>query len=103
MGNEYIFTSVINDIIVGNRISDRENMPELIFDIDAGIPSVLIGDEKKIKRILKHLIDNAIKFTTNGGIYARVYAIHKEYGLNLCSKVIDTGIGIAEEDKKRIN
>ena len=100
--NEYIFTSVINDIIVGNRISDRENMPELIFDIDAGIPSVLIGDEKKIKRILKHLIDNAIKFTTNGGIYVRVYAIHKEYGINLCIKVIDTGIGIAEEELGKI-
>lgn len=100
--NAYIFTSLINDIITGKRFSDKENMPELIFDIDAGIPSVLIGDEKKIKRILKHLIDNSLKFTQKGGIYVRVYAIHKEYGINLCIKVSDTGIGIAEEELGKI-
>ncbi|MGN0408332.1 MAG: ATP-binding protein [Bacteroides sp.] len=100
--NAYIFTSLINDIITGKRISDKENMPELIFDIDAGVPAVLIGDEKKIKRILKHLIDNALKFTRQGGIYVRVYAMHKEYGINLCIKVSDTGIGISEEELGKI-
>ena len=56
----YMITSLINDIIHGNRLTDRENLPELVFDIDAGIPAVLLGDEKKVKKILTHLIDNTL-------------------------------------------
>lgn len=98
----YMISSLVNDIIVGNRLSVRENRPELIFDIDAGIPSVLFGDEKKIRKILEHLIDNAFKFTPKGGIYVRVYALRKAYGINLCIRVSDTGIGIAAEELEKI-
>lgn len=100
--DSYVISSIINDIVMENQLSDRENMPELIFDIDAGIPSVLLGDGRKIKKILKHLINNSFKFTKEGGIYVRVYALHKEYGVNLCIKVSDTGIGIAEEELGKI-
>ena len=98
----YMISSVVNDIIVGNRLLEREHELELIFDVDADIPSVLIGDEKKIKKVLEHLIDNAFKFTKKGGIYVRVYALKKEYGVNLCIRVNDTGVGIAEEELKKI-
>lgn len=98
----YMITSLVNDIIVGNRMSERENMPELIFDIDPALPAVLLGDEKKIKRILDHLIDNAFKFTKKGGVYVRIYALRKSYGINLCIRVSDTGSGIAEEELEKI-
>lgn len=100
--DNYMISSVVNDIITGNQLSERENMPELIFDIDAGIPSVLYGDERKIRKILKHLINNALKFTHEGGVYVRVYALPKPYGINLCIRVSDTGVGIAEEELGRI-
>ena len=100
----YMIFSLINDLIVENRLSkwDRDKDLELIFDIDAGIPSVLLGDGKKIKKIIKHLIDNAVKFTKNGGVYIRVYALQKHYGINLCIRVSDTGIGIAEDEIEKI-
>lgn len=98
----YMITSLVNDIIVGNQISGRENMPELIFDIDPALPAVLLGDEKKIKRIIEHLIDNAFKFTKKGGVYVRVYALRKPYGINLCIRVSDTGTGIASEEIQKI-
>lgn len=94
----YMISSLVNDIIALNRQKKRENHLELIFDVDAGIPAVLIGDEKKIKKILEHLIDNAYKFTVKGGIYVRIYALRKKYGINLCIQVCDTGIGIKEEE-----
>lgn len=100
--DNYMISSLINDIVIGNGLMERENALELIFDIDASIPSVLVGDGRKIKKILKHLIDNAIKFTKKGGVYVRVYAIHKAYGINLCIKVSDTGIGIAEKNIEKI-
>lgn len=98
----YMISSLVNDIITGNRLLMREDGPELIFDMDAKIPSVLIGDAKKIKKILKHLIDNAIKYTKKGGIYIRIYTMDKPYGVNLCIRVCDTGIGIEKEDLAKI-
>ena len=100
--DNYMISSIVNDIITENRMLERENAPELIFDIDAGIPSVLLGDGKKIKKILKHLIDNSFKFTKKGGIYVRIYALRKTYGINLCIRVSDTGVGIAREDIGKI-
>lgn len=98
----YMISSIVNDIIAGNRMQERENTLELIFDIDAGIPSLLIGDGRKIKKILKHLVDNAMKFTKKGGVYVRIYALPKEYGINLCIRVSDTGIGIEEDNLSKI-
>ncbi|MCI5730289.1 MAG: ATP-binding protein [Eubacterium sp.] len=100
--DNYMISSIVNDIITGISLPEKEATPELIFDIDAGIPSVLYGDEKKIKKMMKHLIDNALKFTHKGGIYVRVYALPKPYGVNLCIRVSDTGTGIAEEELGRI-
>ena len=48
----YMISSLMNDIITGNRMQAKEHTPEVIFDIDAGIPSVLLGDAKKIKKII---------------------------------------------------
>lgn len=98
----YMISSLVNDIINGNRVWEKEQMPELIFDVDAAIPSVFLGDGKKIKKIIRHLIDNSIKFTNKGGVYVRIYALPKSYGINLCIKVSDTGIGIDEEDLEKI-
>lgn len=98
----YMLSSIVNDIINGIKLADRENMPELIFDVDAGIPSLLLGDGRKIKKILKHLIDNSAKFTKRGGIYVRIYALNKPYGINLCIGVSDTGVGIENDELERI-
>lgn len=98
----YMISSLINDIIGEKHLWERENIPEMVFDIDAGIPSVLLGDGRKIKKIIRHLTDNAVKFTKRGGVYVRVYALHKTYGVNLCIRVSDTGIGIDEENIEKI-
>ena len=98
----YTISSLIHDIIIGNRLVSSEKGVELMFDVDAHIPAGLLGDGRKIKKIMKHLIDNAIKFTKKGGVYVRVYALRKSYGINLCIQVSDTGIGIAEEELGKI-
>ena len=98
----YMIFSLINDLIVENRMAKWDKDLELIFDIDAGIPAVLFGDRRKIKKIMKHLIDNAVKFTKKGGVYIRVFALRKAYGINLCIRVSDTGIGIAEDEMEKI-
>lgn len=98
----YMISSIVNDVISETQAQEREYMPELIFDLDAAMPSVLLGDGKKIKKILRHLVNNAVKFTKRGGAYVRIHALHKDYGVNLCITVSDTGEGISEEELNKI-
>ena len=100
--DNYMIASMVNDIVTDNRMMAQNNDLELIFDIDANIPTLLVGDGRKIKKIIKHLIDNSIKFTKKGGVYVRIYALKREYGVNLCIRVTDTGIGIDEEHIEKI-
>lgn len=56
-------------------------------------------DEVKISLIVKNLVENAIKYNVpNGKVTCSVNADHKYFVI----KVSDTGIGIPDEDKKRI-
>lgn len=98
----YMISSIVNDVISENQMQEREYMPELIFDLDAAMPASLLGDGKKIKKILKHLVNNAVKFTKKGGVYVRIHALVKDYGVNLCMTVSDTGEGISEEELEKI-
>ena len=98
----YAVTSLINDIISENRRMERRLDAELIFDVDPMIPAVLLGDGRKVKKIISHLTVNAMNFTKKGGVHVRIYALRKEYGVNLCIRVSDTGIGIAEDELEKI-
>ncbi len=98
----YNITSTINDIINMAMARKADKQIELIVDCDADIPSGLLGDEKKIRRVIMNLVDNAIKFTNDGGVIIRINARKENYGVNLCISVKDTGIGIAEESLEKL-
>jgi CheY-like chemotaxis protein len=55
---------------------------------------VLLGDEKKLRRIIMNLVDNAIKFTESGGVCLWIGYRKESYGINLVVSVKDTGIGM---------
>lgn len=98
----YSITSTINDVI--NMTSARRgNKPiELIVDCDANIPCALYGDEKKLRRVIMNLIDNAIKFTEEGCICLSIGYRRESYGINLIITVRDTGIGMNEKDQEKL-
>lgn len=100
---KYMISSVINDLISEISIFEKEHGLEIIFDVDAELPKYIVGDGRRIKKILYNLIDNAVKFTREGGVYIKVYGMTREYGINICMDVIDTGIGISSEEKEYIS
>ncbi len=74
----------------------------LRFEIDNGIDDDLqvIGDGRRLRQILRHLIGNAVKFTDSGEVRIRCAAPRVEYGkVELEVLVSDTGIGIAPEQR----
>lgn len=98
----YNITSTINDIIHSSMARKEEKKIELIVDCDATIPSVLLGDEKKLRRVIMNLMSNAIKFTEEGYICLKVSYRKESYGINLVVSVKDTGIGMDEESLEKL-
>ncbi|MCR4891559.1 MAG: response regulator [Lachnospiraceae bacterium] len=99
---EYSILSIINELTGYLKSNESFSTLEIIFDIDARIPAVLYGDSRRVKTIIFHLLDNAIKFTHEGGVYLRIHTLPKSYGVNLIIDVRDTGIGIPEQECSKI-
>lgn len=98
----YNITSTITDIINMALTLDNGRHLELIVDCDADLPSNLLGDEQKFRRIVMNLLSNAIKFTKEGGVILRIKSRKEEYGINLQVSVKDSGIGIERADMEKI-
>jgi signal transduction histidine kinase len=67
---------------------------EIQTSIDSHLPEVY-ADPSRIRQVLLNLLSNSLKFTPEGGLVS-VTAEH--IGEELVVEVVDTGIGIAEED-----
>ncbi len=81
---------------VENRASEKNLSLE--FYIDDSLPEQVLGDGGKLKQVLIHLLDNAIKFTNEGSIKLHAYELRStEDEVTVQVKVLDSGIGIPEE------
>ena len=64
--------------------------------VQAKVPSRLVGDPEKLRQILYHLVDNAVKFTTRGRVDLFVRLVSETAGQAvLVFEVVDTGMGIS--------
>jgi len=122
--------SIINDILDFSRIESRrielESRPfnllamseevmqllqnraeeknlELLYSFDPGAPREVWGDEARIRQVLTNIIGNAVKFTPRGYVLLEISweKINQSRG-RYHFKIIDTGIGISQENQKRI-
>ena len=63
----------------------------------------VIGDDRRLRQILRHLLSNAVKFTDTGEIRVRPVVGRSSYGrIELLVEVEDTGIGIAPEQREAV-
>ena len=93
---------------VGNMLSDivnmiwvraREKGLEFHIDVDQTMPSQLFGDEVRIKQILINLLNNAVKYTSEGSVTLSIQCKKQEKGLaQIAYSVTDTGMGIKKEN-----
>ena len=85
---------VIEELFI---INTSKKSLDYVVNIDEQIPSVLYGDEARIKQIIINLMSNALKFTEHGKIEVSFdldYQTETEVYLSI--RVKDTGKGIAE-------
>ena len=98
---DYMLSSVLHDLVTEIKQYKSKDV-ELIIDVDPAIPAVMNTDVSKLKKILKALISNGLKYTQKGGVYVRILAEEHEYGVNLCIEVTDTGIGMTEYELEKV-
>ena len=76
---------------------------ELILDVEADVPEVVIGDPGRLRQVLINLIANAIKFTNAGEVVVRVsHRPSAGPGVAIHFEVADTGIGLTPEEQARV-
>lgn len=78
----------------------RERGIDLVFDIGGPLASVL-GDADRLKQVFTNLLSNAVKFTDRGG-RVEVSASRTEAADAFEIRVVDSGIGIAEDQVELI-
>jgi len=108
---EIFFTNVL-DMVVRTFAHDAENRG-LSFDVtvDSGLGRSMVTDTKRLQQVLKNLLSNAFKFTSQGGVRLSVsevtagwtphHPVLRQVPRVVAFEVADTGIGIPPE-KQRI-
>jgi signal transduction histidine kinase/ActR/RegA family two-component response regulator len=70
--------------------------------VSADVPEFVAGDAMRIRQVLTNLVNNAIKFTRNGGVSIEVDSASQAGMAGLCFAVRDTGIGVPAAEQEKI-
>ncbi len=94
---EFSLDDVVREVVDSFSSAVSEKGLELTTQMPEGI--TLPSDKRHIKQILLNLVSNAVKFTDQGSVKVAARALRDE---NLEVRVIDTGIGIKQEDMDKL-
>ena len=70
---------------------------QLLFERHPDVPQYIRTDERKLRQVLINLLNNALKFTSEGGVTLRIKPDAADI-YTLLFEIEDTGEGIAEEE-----
>ena len=102
---DYDLSSVINDLVNMIYTKADDKGLKLILKISSELPKFLHGDEVRIKQVITNILTNAVKYTEEGSVtlnisHEKIEDDADSIMLNIC--VTDTGIGIKQEDMKKL-
>ncbi len=100
---EYSLTSLIVDLYNLVQFRAEAKGLTLSFKVDPALPGLLYGDEIRVKQIITNLLTNAVKYTEKGSVDFEICLRERQTdSVSFEVSVTDTGIGIREEDMKRL-
>lgn len=98
MPASYDVGAMLSDIVNMIWVRAKEKGLEFHIDVDQTMPSRLLGDEVRIKQILINVLNNAVKYTSEGAITLSIqYRNQKDGRAQILYSVMDTGMGIKKE------
>ncbi|BBN83530.1 hypothetical protein PA25_35150 [Pseudoalteromonas sp. A25] len=100
---EFDLRGMLDDFAQAAAMQAQHKELELILDMTGVDESVVRGDPGRLRQILTNLVGNAIKFTEQGEVLvtASLHKVDDEH-LRLECAVKDTGIGISQEQQKKL-
>ncbi len=95
---EYELTTLIRDLY--NMITPRAQAKDLklVVEIEESLPSILFGDDVRLRQVVTNMLTNAVKYTPSGTVWLRMSGKPEGENILLHVEVADTGTGIKEED-----
>lgn len=76
----------------------KEKGLDLLLDIDENISSEVVGDYNRLTQVLNNLLNNALKFTSQGWVRLQVIQLESDSEKSIIKFIVtDTGIGIEPE------
>lgn len=100
---EFDFNDFIEHIIDTHSARINEKGLKLVHSVDDNVPDTIISDSFHLSQVINNLLSNAVKFTSVGKITFQVIkTMQKGNDVELFFVVMDSGIGIAEEDKDKL-
>jgi len=98
---EFDINSLIENLISSIAVKLSDKALDLRLVVDKTVPNTLIGDPLRISQILLNICNNAIKFTEHGFIEVN-FSYPSPAQQQLCIEVVDTGIGMNDQQIKTI-
>lgn len=90
---------IINSLSKIFRVKTKEKKLNFKLEYDSSLPEFVLGDPFRLKQILIHLLENAVKYTQKGNIELICKLAGKASESYILEFTInDTGIGIAREN-----
>ena len=99
---EYDFSSMIHDVVNMIMIKAEDKGIKMNISVDSTLPFKVYGDEVRIRQVLINLLTNAVKYTKEGSMGLTVNGERDGDDVILYFTVEDTGIGIKQEDIKKL-
>ncbi|WP_054852098.1 ATP-binding protein [Olleya sp. ITB9] len=94
---------LLEDIKKGFKIKAEQKGLELITNFNNNLPLIVGGDPLRLRQVINNLLENAIKFTEVGTITFNVSLNQiRAQKASIHFQIIDTGIGITEDDVEQI-
>lgn len=94
------YRKMVTSVLDNFKVQATEKNLSLSIAIDESVPSVIKGDEARLRQILFNLVGNGVKFTHEGSVSVESWVLPSEDGkdaMRLFITIADSGIGIPDD------
>ena len=94
---------LIQECVSVCAVTANKNSITLSYTLDSATPEIINSDPTRLRQVLLNLLNNALKFTTEGCVRLKVYPLEADPQQHMIKfEITDTGIGISEDQQARL-
>jgi len=101
---EFDFKRMLTNITNVTSVRAEEKHQQIKVNVNENVPQFLISDELRLSQVITNLLTNAVKFTPEKGAVTLTVETTEETDdeVTIRTEIADSGIGITEEQQKRL-